>query len=393
MAKLLSVFNRYIFMGGEEKAVDRIYRHLGEDHEMAACNFDSSDWKIPRAPGILTQLRHTFYNPHSRSAFEKAVREFKPDAAIFHNVFPVGSPSLYHAATELGVPVIQFAHNFRPFSVSGTLYVNGTFTEESLKGDYRREVLGGGWQGSILKSAVLALVLKRLHRSGWLNSVKAWVGVSRFMRDTFVNGAGLPPERVHALISSWDPIEKPEPVRDEGYYLFLSRLVALKGVETLLQAWELIERRLGAKAPALYIGGEGVLEARVREAATKSSKIRFLGLVHGEQKHDAISGCRAMLAPSLWWEPLGLVTYEAYDYSKPMLAARSGGLVETVQHGETGFLHEPGSAQGLADSVLGLEAMTREERAAMGRKGRHWLLANTRVEDWKQSFNRILGTL
>ncbi len=47
-----------------------------------------------------------------------------------------------------------------------------------------------------------------------------------------------------------------------------------------------------------------------------------------------------MLAPSVWWEPLGLVTYEAYDYGKPMLAARSGGLSETVVAGLTGFLHE-----------------------------------------------------
>ncbi|NBO20163.1 MAG: glycosyltransferase, partial [Proteobacteria bacterium] len=100
--------------------------------------------------------------------------------------------------------------------------------------------------------------------------------------------------------------------------------------------------------------------------------------------------CRAMLAPSLWWEPLGLVTYEAYDYGKPMLAARSGGLSETVVHGKTGFLHTPGNVNSLVDSLLHLESMSETERAAMGGAGREWLLANTSVAQWRRRFNEVL---
>ena len=99
-----------------------------------------------------------------------------------------------------------------------------------------------------------------------------------------------------------------------------------------------------------------------------------------------------MIAPSLWWEPLGLVTYEAYDYSKPMLAAASGGLSETVQHGTTGMLHRPGNAGELAEQILLLESNS-SRRLEMGRRGREWLLANTGRTDWLRKFDDVLNRI
>ncbi|NIP96389.1 MAG: glycosyltransferase family 4 protein, partial [Akkermansiaceae bacterium] len=65
------------------------------------------------------------------------------------------------------------------------------------------------------------------------------------------------------------------------------------------------------------------LEGEVRAAADGSRTIGFPGFVKGDEKRALIDGCRAMLGPSVWWEPLGLVTYESYDAAKPMLAAAS----------------------------------------------------------------------
>lgn len=390
--RILQVFNRYVHMGGEEKSVDRIYRHLSEHHEMARCFFESKEWLGEGAPGKFGQLRRTFYNGESKARFEKAVSKFKPDVALFHNPYPVGSPSLYHAAHAMRLPVIQYMHNFRPFSISGTLYASGVFPEEALRGDYSREVKAGVWQGSRLKSAIMAMVLKRLHRSGWLESVRAWVGISEFLREKLVHGAGLPAERVHALRHSWDALPEPLVTDDKGYYLFLARLVDVKGVETLLRSWDILKARMGDQTPELWIGGEGPLEGQVREAVARHGRIHHLGLVEGSQKAEVLRHCRAMLAPSLWWEPLGLVTYEAYDYGKPMLAAASGGLTETVIDGKTGFLHQPGDAYALAACVEKMESMKTAERQLMGSAGRRWLLENTGVAQWQAQFDEILKT-
>jgi glycosyltransferase involved in cell wall biosynthesis len=97
-----------------------------------------------------------------------------------------------------------------------------------------------------------------------------------------------------------------------------------------------------------------------------------------------------MIVPSLWWEPLGVVTYEAFERFKPVLTARSGGLAETVRHGETGLVHEPGATAQLAEHVLRLHrdpAMCQ----AMGVAGRKWLLAHTGEELWLRRFRQVLA--
>ncbi|MBK8090625.1 MAG: glycosyltransferase [Verrucomicrobiaceae bacterium] len=217
---ILQVFNRYLFPGGEEKSVDRIYNHLQERHAMHRCFFESADWKKEGAPSALGQVQRLFYNKESRAKFESMLDTSRSEVALFHNIYPVGSPSLYHAARDRGVPVVQYLHNFRPFSVGGALFVKGKVNADSLGGKFRTEVLAGVWQGSVLKTALFALMLKRLHRSGALQSVKAWIAISDFMRDRIVESGWIAPERIHTLRHSWDAMQSPPPVEDAGHYLF-----------------------------------------------------------------------------------------------------------------------------------------------------------------------------
>jgi glycosyltransferase involved in cell wall biosynthesis len=289
------------------------------------------------------------------------------------------------------VPIVQYIHNFRPFSVGGTLWANGALCEESLRGNYWREVRCGTWQNSVVKSAVFAVALKFLHASGWLDAVKGWIAISEFMRDKFIE-AGIDESRIHVLSHFWDfQTGQNDHFPDHGHYLYLGRLVDEKGVNVLLDAWRHIRKVSADKAPELWIGGSGTLSTAVQKAAETNDKIKFLGFVSGKQKRDAISSCRAMIAPSTWWEPLGLVTYEAYDYKKPMFAAASGGLTETVESGKTGFLHRPGCASELANQVLTFERQSPDYRRSMGIAGRNWLEGHANPDNWQQSFNNALS--
>lgn len=391
MSRILQVFNRYLHAGGEEKSVDRIFTHLRERHEVERCFYDSAEWKQPGAPGVIGQAMRLFYNADSRARFESEVDQHRPDVALLHNLYPVASPALYRAAQKRGLPVIQYLHNFRPFCVSGTAYARGKLLPEALHGDYWREVTHASWQDSVVKSALFAVMLKWLHASGWLHSVKAWIAISDFMRDRLIE-AGVDERRIFALRHSWDAMPVAPKPDDRGYYLFLARLVEVKGVEPLLRAWHVLRQRLGDRTPELHIGGEGPLEALVRAHAAANPSVKFFGMVNGEAKHTALTQCRAVMVPSTWWEPLGLVVYEAYDFAKPVLAARSGGLIETVTPERTGLLHAPGSVDEIVRDVLALESMTQEQRAAMGRAGREWLQGETSLRAWQDRFDAILET-
>ena len=391
--RILQVFNRYLFTGGEEKSVDRIFNHLAGDHEMSRCFFESAEWKREDAPGPAGQVKRLFYNTESRARFDDALDASGADVAMFHNIYPVGSPSLYHAAKRRGVPVIQYLHNFRPFSIGGSLFVNGQICPDSLHGRYGAEVRGGVWQNSIVKSLLFALMLKMLHRSGWLKNVKAWVAISDFMRDRIVQAGLVAPERIHTLRHSWDAMEKVPRREDAGYYLFLGRLVPEKGLVVLLEAWDRLRAQLGKQTPQLYIAGEGPQESLVRQRMLSNPYVSLVGQISGETKTDYLRRCRALIAPSVWWEPLGLVAYEAFDFAKPVLAARSGGLAETVQHGRSGLLHEPGDSDGLANDVLTMEHMLQPMRVECGDEGRQWLLREASAEKWKAGFGGILASV
>jgi glycosyltransferase involved in cell wall biosynthesis len=236
----------------------------------------------------------------------------------------------------------------------------------------------------------MAAVLKWQKASGALEAVRRWVAISDFMRDTFIE-AGIPPERVVTLRHFCEPRPEAPAVEEDDYYLFLGRFVREKGVPVLLEAWKMLGGELGSACPKLVLAGTGPLEPLVREAAAKSPAVRCEGYVDGDRKDRLIARARGLLAPSVWWEPLGLVTYEAYDQARPILAAASGGLRETVEDGATGFLCEPGSAEALADAVRRAELAGTEGRRQMGLRGREWLLRETSKDRWLEAFNRIVA--
>ncbi|MCB1277105.1 glycosyltransferase family 4 protein [Prosthecobacter sp.] len=389
---LLHVFNRYLFRGGEELIVDKIHDDLSTGHNMTWCRFESSEWTGAAAPSKLGQAARLFYNRGARRRFETALDASGAGAAVFHNIHPVGSPSLYHAALERGLPLVQFLHNYRPFSVGGTLHVNGRLEPNALYGNYWDEVRAGAWQNSVVKSALFAVMLKALHRSGWLQSVKAWVAVSDFMRQKLIATGSLPADRVHTLRHSWNALPRAPTSEDAGYYLFLGRLADTKGVTVLLDAWDRLRQQLGKNTPLLHIAGEGPLEDAVQQRVRTNPYIGQLGHVGGETKREALRRCRAVIVPSTWWEPLGLVVYEAYDYSKPVLAAKSGGLGEIVHHGVTGLHHEPGDADSIVHDVQQMESTPASTRQTMGSAGRQWLLRETGTHAWLQRFEEILAT-
>lgn len=387
--RLLQIFNHYLERGGEEASVHRIFDLLSPSTDIHRCAFNSSSWKGAAAPPAWSQALRMICNPTSLETLRKEHLATRPDAWLVHNVFPVGSAAVYREALRLKVPIIYYIHNFRPFSVNAYLWAGNEVATGGLRKNFWQEIRHGAWQGSVLKTAWFAFVLKLMHRLRWFRSVKAWVAISDFMRDKFIE-AGVPAADIFTVRHAWQPMEAPPPPQDRGYWLFLGRLIPAKGIAVLFDAWKIIRAELGDRAPKLVIAGAGPMEAKVRELAAQNPLVEFRGLVSGTGKHDLLANCRGMVAPSVWWEPLGLVTYEAYDFAKPMLAARSGGLTETVVHGETGFLHEPGNPAELARQVIELDGAP-ERRVEMGRAGRAWLLANTNEQDWLRKFSRVVA--
>lgn len=387
---LLQVFNRYIERGGEEAAFERISASLARRHSVAECLFDSKELGPLRGPAARAMaVARMAWNPEAARRLRECLDRTRPQALVLHNLFPVGSPAVLHAAQQASLPTIWYMHNFRPFSVNGYLWANDRIAPAGLEKNFLPEILAGSWQNSRLRTAVLAAILSGMHAAGMFRRITAWIAISDFLRDKFIQ-AGIPAEKVFTLRHAWTPMPECLPTEDAGHYLYLGRLITAKGVRVLFEAWDRLAEQRGARAPRLVIGGDGPLRSEVERRAKENPRIDYVGVVAGTEKDRLLRSCRAMVAPSIWWEGLGLVTYEAYDYGKPMLAAHSGGLSETVAHGETGFLHEPGNADELASQVLQLEEHP-DARIRMGKKGRDWLLAHASESSWLDRFDAVLA--
>ncbi len=390
--RALQVFNQYTETGGEEiwvEQMSKLGQELIEFHEL---RFHSRAWKGPGSPGFCRQALWLGDNPYSRKRLREEVASLKPDVLIFHNLIPVASFGLYDEAARLEIPVIQYIHNFRPFSPSGTLWIRNRIDTRSLHGNIIPEILAGSWERSRLKTALLGLRLFLLRRSENFEGVTLWVAVSEFMRQKFIE-AGIPASKVVTLRHCWEIDHEFLPSAEGDHYLFLGRLVPEKGVFTLLDAWEILEAQLGDRCPKLIIGGTGPEASEVHARANKLSKVECVGFVVGNDKKHLIRTCRGLIAPSIWWEPLGLIVYEAYEALRPVIGSKSGGLTETVIPESTGYLHEPGIPQSLAECVLKMEAVGSNRRSQMGSNGHQWLLTNASPNYWLQQFKAILDSV
>lgn len=113
--------------------------------------------------------------------------------------------------------------------------------------------------------------------------------------------------------------------------------------------------RVCARTPArlLMVGGgpDRDLAAARAVALGVGDRVAFLG--EQEQIVPLLSVSDLFLLPSAQ-ESFGLAALEAMACGVPVIASRVGGLPEVIDHGRTGFLHEPDDVEGMARSAVSL---------------------------------------
>ncbi len=393
--RILQIFNPYVNYGGEESAVKQISVELEKSHELRNVVFDIHGWA--GGGGLLKRVRQfalMAWNPASVRTVREVIAGFQPDVILLHNIMPVGSAMLYFALSRCGIPVVHYIHNFRPFSVNGYCWGNGRILTEGLDLNFIPEILAGSWQESRFKTAWYGLLIRSLHVLGVYRRITGWIAISRFMKDAFVKG-GIEESRIRVIPHSWEPTqgsEEPVAAPDAGaepMFLFLGRITEEKGLRVLLDAWETHERN-GGKG-YLNIAGNGPLADEVQERCRTLARASFLGFCGGEEKDGLLRSCSALIVPSVWWEPLGLVLYEAYDHAKPVFAAASGGILDHVTHGVTGWIHEPGNAAQLAAHIL--EASVNPKEAALRGANGRGRIALRSTDRWIGEFDAFLESV
>lgn len=192
--------------------------------------------------------------------------------------------------------------------------------------------------------------------------------VSEFLKTEMArSGSGV--ERTHTLLSPAPHVEGPfvPPPNDSlPRFLFFGRLVPEKGVDWLLRALS------NVPTPCrLDIAGEGYAD-RYKNMADDlglRDRVTFHGWLDSPELSELIRTSRAVVFPSVWHEPAGLVTLEAAAHGRPVIASTVGGIPEYA-HEDFAYLVPPHDVAGLADRM---DELARDDDTAetMGRHGMH----------------------
>lgn len=356
---VLVVHNRYRERGGEDRVVEletALLRRHG--HKVVPYVLDNSGIGGMN-PVVLAGC--TVWNHRTYQEVRRLIAGEQIDLVHVHNTLPLVSPSVYHAVAAERIPVVQTLHNYRLLCPNGVLVRDGRPCVSCVGVAPFPAVRHACYRGSRAASGAVAAMLI-VHRAlgTWDRKVATYIAPTEFVRGMFVAG-GMAGDRIQVKPHFVDPDPGIGAGRG-GYALYAGRLSPEKGVNTLLDAWARLQRRV-----PLRIVGDGPLAPAVGHAAARLGGVTYLGRRDQSEVQALMADAAVLVFPSIFYETFGQVVIEAYAAGTPVLTTEGGAAAELVSPGRTGALVRAGDAAHLATMVERLfsdEATLRSMRDA-----------------------------
>jgi glycosyltransferase involved in cell wall biosynthesis len=298
----------------------------------------SADFVAWGTEARLAQSALQIVNPWAVAAARRAVREHAPEVVFVCMFANHLSPAIFDAFA--GRPVVYSASDFKAVCPTFAKVLPGGATCERREG---RACLEEGCVG--LAHWLRDRPRYRAIRSAVAGADRVLASSEHVRRELARNG----------LVADYLPlpVEPPGPgfrraPAAEPLFVFTGRIARQKGVLGLVRAFA----RLRAERPAarLRLVGDGPDRAEVERLVGElgvAAAVELTGLRPAGEVERFLADAWAAVAPTLGPEPFGLVALEAIARDLPIVAARNGGFVETVEEGRTGRLVGDGDEAGL----------------------------------------------
>lgn len=342
--RILIVHNSYKESGGEITVVnnqtellknkgDEVYTYITDNKEIDKYG------KMDK----LRLLKNAYSSPRTVRDITEIIKEFRPDIAHVHNVYPLISPVVYKVLHDNEIPIVQTLHNYRFICPNGLFFINGEVCTKCLdKKSYYQCGFNKCYHNSFVQSFWYADIVSRGNK--WFRYIDKFVALNNFVKDKMTQ-RGFDESKITIVPNfSYKADIKQDIHSKKEYFLYLGRLSPEKGLETLLEA---IDNINGIK---LYVAGDGVLKDKIMSYEHKG-KVKYLGWVSGEKKDLLIKNARALIVPSECHENFPLVILEAMALGTPTIASKMGGMQYLVEDGVSGKLFEAGNHKDLIEKI------------------------------------------
>ncbi|MGR9130530.1 glycosyltransferase family 4 protein [Rhizobium leguminosarum] len=294
-----------------------------------------------------------------------------------HGWHQILSPAIFKALVPVARRCVVHAHDFF------TACPNGAFFDYQAQEICLRRPLGGSCIATACDKRSYSHKLWRVARgSNILRLLKDQADFGRIIllhekMAGFLVGAGYRPERLTTIRNPVAPlsIKRIEAEANEEF-VFIGRLDEEKGIEDAVAA----TRKAGVK---LCVIGDGPLMPLV---AASGDHVRAVGWRSHAEIGPTIRKARALLMPSRYPEPFGLVAIEAARSGLPVIMSRSAFLAEEMQRAGMALACDTADESAFADTLTRFSQMPGHEVRAMSERAFRLSpdLASTH-EEWRDA--------
>ncbi|TCA06028.1 glycosyltransferase [Rhizobium leguminosarum bv. viciae] len=294
-----------------------------------------------------------------------------------HGWHQILSPAIFRALMPVARRCVVHAHDFF------TACPNGAFFDYQAQEVCLRRPLGGSCIATACDKRSYSHKLWRVARgSNILRRLKDQADFGRIIllhekMASFLVGAGYRPERLTTIRNPVAPLSiKRIEAEANDEFVFIGRLDEEKGIEDAVAA----TRKAGVR---LCVIGDGPLMSMV---AASGDHVRAVGWQSHAEIGPTIRKARALLMPSRYPEPFGLVAIEAARSGLPVIMSRSAFLAEEMQRAGMAIACDTVDESAFADTLTRFSQMPRHEVRAMSERAflKSPDLASTH-EEWRDA--------
>jgi glycosyltransferase involved in cell wall biosynthesis len=351
--RVLMMINIGCEAGGAEKIVkltsDALKRR-GHEVIVVSTDFKLGD-RTPFADVIVPRrlsrgrgsLRSRFWDRDVYLKLKATINEFTPDVVHLHTIGEFGPAALWATGK---IPTVLTVHGPEPYTRRLLPWM--------LPGRYYRR---SSYRWQDIKPVGLAYYLYLLffqrpfYRRGF-RFLDMIIAPSAYLAKALDADAGTIPvtQVFNGLVFPPAP-----PFRRTRNILFVGRLEAVKGVDTLLQAVALAAGQV--EGISVTIAGDGEDRSRLEKMSSDlglNEIVQFRGWLTREEVAACYAEAEIVAIPSVWPETLASVGLEALAAGRPVVASNVGGTPEVVVDGVTGLLVERRDARMFADALINI---------------------------------------
>jgi len=317
-------------------------RAAGDDVVLLTCGAGeagrpAADARAYGADHAVPQSVLQIVNPFAVRRIGSVVRNFRPDVALVGSFAYHLSPAVLGVASA--VPTVVSVTDYKIICPIGSKLL----PTESLCSDRAGLICARqgcvGWAHWLRDQPRYALIASRLARVDRVLTCSRWVQHELALAG--VSSEVLPPPVAPPLNVRRKPAESP-------VFVYVGRLSREKGVGLLLRAFAQVRRE--RRDARLRVVGDGPERSRLEAlvvALELGSSVTFTGRLDSSGVDETLQDAWALVAPSLWTEPYGLVAPEAVLRGVPVVASATGGFCDTIEDGVSGLLFPNGDEAAL----------------------------------------------